>query len=78
LAYSGLLGFAPVIEVGENAPFLQRLNLLNDGMVNLLRNLKESIPPARCISKDDQEESGRLAAPIADMSVRRRNSPCFH
>jgi hypothetical protein len=61
---SGLLGFAPVIEVGENAPFLQRLNLLNDGVGNLFHNFKKLIPPTRGIRKDDQEECGRLAAPI--------------
>jgi hypothetical protein len=69
---SGLLGLAAEIEVGQNPPLFQWLNLLTDGLRNLIGRLQYLIPPARGIREYDQKENGRLALPIG--AQRRRNA----
>ena len=59
-----LFGLAPEIEVGQHAPLLERLKLLNDGVGDLVGDLQKPIAPSGGISEDHHEEHGRFSAPI--------------
>ena len=59
-----LLRFAAEVEIGEDAPLLQRLNELNDGVGNPACSAQKLVPLAGGIRQDDHEEHCRFAAPI--------------
>ena len=60
----GLLGLAAEVEVGKHAPLFQRLNLLDNGLFDLVADVQEPIAPAGGIGEDHHEENCRLSAPI--------------
>ena len=55
---------AAKIEVGKNAPLFQGLNLLDDGLFDLVADVQELVAPAGSIGEDHHEENCRLSAPI--------------
>jgi len=61
----GLLGLAAEVEVGKHAPLFQGLNLLDDGLFDLVADVQELLVPAGSIGEDHHEEDRRLSAPIA-------------
>jgi hypothetical protein len=59
-----LLGLGAVVEIRQNAPLFQRLNLKYDGILNPIGHIQEMLPPTRGVRQQDPEENRRLAGPI--------------
>lgn len=61
----GLLRLAAEVEVGENSPLFQWLNLLVHGLFDAIADAQKLIALAGKIGEDHHEENGRFSAPVA-------------
>ena len=64
LVEPGLLRLAAEIEIGEDAPLFQWLNLLDNSLFDAVADTQELIAPAGKIGEDHHEENGRFSAPV--------------
>jgi len=60
----GLLRLAAKVEIGEDAPLFQWLNLLDDSLFDAVADAQKLIAPAGKIGEDHHEENGRFPAPV--------------
>jgi hypothetical protein len=59
-----LLRLATVTEIRKNTPLFQRLDVLNNHILDFARQFVQAISPASFVGEDNPEEDSRVAAPI--------------